>query len=60
MSELPVLYEKGRAGESEVENSREGMMPSVNGENCPCCDVSVLLQFRSEDLIAQNVAVCLL
>ena len=33
------------------------MMPSVNGESCPCCDVSVLLQFRSEDLIAQNVAV---
>ena len=26
-------------------------------ESCPCCDVSVSLQFRSEDLIARNVAV---
>ena len=56
MSELPVLYEKGRTGESDVETA-EVMMPSVAGESCPCCDVSVLLQFRSEDLIAQNVAV---
>ena len=59
MSELPVLYEKGRTGESDVETA-EVMMSSVAGESCPCCDVSVLLQFRSEDLIAQNVAVCLL
>ena len=38
MSELPVLYEKGRAGESDVETAEE-MMPSVAGESCPCCDV---------------------
>ena len=33
------------------------MMLSVDGESCPCCDVFVSLQFRSEDLIARNVAV---
>ena len=40
MSELPVLYEKSRAGESDVETAEE-IMPSVAGESCPCCDVCV-------------------
>ena len=50
---LSVLCEKGRAGESD---GREEMMLYVDGESCPCCDVSVSLQFRSEDLTARSVA----
>ena len=38
------------------EDVRRWMKMSVDGESCPCCDVFVSLQFRSEDLIAHSDA----